>query len=239
MRLPPLVLSLCLCMSLSLAAQHNKSSLLQPSCESLNLREKPCRVVVVQRYVSGNDNNYQETYLFDSLGLLVEYRKRGFGGERVTSYPLSVESLSQNRQYLFDYDGDVLEMRQFDLRGRLIASTHCIYAVGGNLAQSIEYAYDADSGIVTRRTVSDYDKHERLAKVSQYSADELLLWEEKRKYDRRGNMVRRVQTFYNDGKKEVTVEKRLYTFDRHGNWTSCLYSLNGKTLYSVEREISY
>lgn len=233
------LLLICVLLANTLCAQHNRSVLLQPTCESYNLRSNPSRVVVVQRYSSGNDNNFQETFLFDSVGNLTQYRKRGFGGEKVTNYPLSIDDVSQNRQYKFDYDGDVLELRQFDLRGRLIATTHCIYARGGNLVQSIEYTYDVDSGIVTKRTVSDYDKHERLKSVHQYSADELLLWNENRKYDRRGNLVRRIQTFYNDTDKETTVEKRDYTFDRHGNWTSCRYSLNGNAMYSIEREIEY
>lgn len=232
-------LLICLLIANSLFAQHNRATLLQPTCESYNLCGKPRQMVVVQHYQSGNDNNFQETYLFDSVGKLTEYRKRGFGGVKVTAYPLTLEAISVNRQYKFDYDGDVLELRQFDLMGRLIATTHCIYARGGNLVQSIEYSYDADSGAVIKRTVSDYDKHERLNAVRQYTADELLLWEETRKYDRRGNLVRRIQTFYNDTDKETTVEKRTYTFDRHGNWTLCRYSLNGREMYSIEREIIY
>ena len=223
----------------SVEAQHNRMTLLQPTCQSHNLSDNPRQVVVLQRYASGNDNNFQETYLFDSKGNLTEYRKRGFGGERVTSYPLTLEVLSTNRQYKFDYDGDVLELRQFDLRKRLIATTHYIYARGGNLVQSVEYTYDADSGNVTKRTVSDYDKKERVKTVRQYTADELLLWEESRKYDRRGNLVKRVQTFYNDNDKETSVEKRQYRYDSHDNWTLCRYSLNGREMYSIERKITY
>lgn len=230
---------ICLLFANAICAQHNRSMLLQPTCRSFDLQDNPRQVVVVQRYESGHDNNFQETYLFDSAGNLTEYRKRGFGGEKVTSYPLTLEAISLNRQYKFDYDGDVLELRQYDLMKRLIATTHCIYARGGNLVQSIEYTYDADSGVVTKRAVSVYDKNERLKSVHQYTADELLLWEESRKYDRRGNLIRRKQTFYSDNEKETTVEKRTYVFDRHGNWTLCRYSLNGKAMYSIEREITY
>lgn len=220
-------------------AQHTRQGLLQPDYDSYNLRAWPRQITVVQRYESGQDINFQETYLFDSVGNLTEYRKRGFGGERVTRYPLTLDDISQNRQYTFDYDGDVVELRQYDLRGRLTSSTHCIYAEGGNLTQSIEYTYDADSSIVTRRTVSEYDKKERLASISQYTADELLLWSERRKYDRRGNLVRRTQTFYNDDDVQTTVERRTYTYDRRGNWTQCRYTLNGKPMYTIERTITY
>ena len=150
-----------------------------------------------------------------------------------------MEDVSRNKLYVFDYDGDVLEMRQFNMKGELYSTTHCIYAEGGNLVQSIEYTYHADSGMVTRRTVSYYDKRERLKKVEQYTADELLLWSEKRKYDRHGNLEKRTQTFFSDNEKEVTVEKRIYTYDRHRNWTQCLYILNGKQMYTIERKIVY
>ena len=220
-------------------AQHTRQALTQPDYDSYNLLSWPRKITVVQHYASGQDINFQETYLFDSVGNLTEYRKRGFGGERATRYPLTLEEISQNRQYTFDYDGDVVELRQYDLRGRLTSSTHCIYSDGGNLSQSIEYTYDADSGIVTRRTVSVYDKKERLASINQYTADELLLWSERRKYDRRGNLVRRTQTFYNDDEVQTTVECRSYTYDRRGNWTQCRYTLNGKQMYTIERTIEY
>ena len=232
-------------------AQHNRMTLLQPTCASHNLRDNPRQVVVTQRYSSGNDNNFQETYLFDDNGNLTEYRKRGFGGEKVTSYPLTLSDLERPRPrgqnndtirekiYFFDYDGDVLELRQFDLKGRLISTMHYIYARGGNLAQSVEYTYDADSGNVVKRTVSDYDKREQLKTVRQYTADELLLWKEYRKYDCRGNLTRRVQTFYSDNDKETTVEKRTYSYDSHGNWTTCRYSLNGREIYTIDRTITY
>ena len=101
------------------------------------------------------------------------------------------------------------------------------------------YSYSADSAKVTKRTVSEYDRNERLATVRQYTADELLLWSEKRKYDRRGNLVKRVQTFYNDDNTESTVERRTYTFDSHGNWLECKYSLNGKEMYTIIRSFDY
>ena len=37
----------------------------------------------------------------------------------------------------------------------------------------------------------------------------------------------------------VSVERRSYTYDRHGNWTSCRYSLDGKEIYTIERKIEY
>ena len=225
-------------------AQHSRQALTQPDYDSYNLKAWPRMMTVVQKYESGNDINFQETYFFDSTGHLKEYRKRGFGGEQVTTYPLTMTdsggwSRMGNRIYRFDYDGDVLEVRQYDQRGRLYGSTHCIYAEGGNIAMSIEYNYSSDSGVVAKRTVSTYDRNERLVSVEQYTADELLLWAEKRKYDKKGNLKKRTQTFFDDGNTETTVEQRIYSYDRYGNWTSCRYVLNGKPMYVIERRLEY
>lgn len=228
----------------ALLAQHSRQSLTQPDYDDYNLRFWPRQVTVVQKYDSGDDNNFQETYSFDSVGRLTEYRKRGFGGERVTLYPLAMSEsdgwwIKESEYFHFDYDGDLLESHQYDLKGRLYSSTHYIYAEGGNLVMTIEYIYDLDSGVVAKRTVSSYDKKERLVSVCQYTADELLLVSEKRKYDRRGNLVKRVRTFYNDEEVIVNTEKRVYTYDRHGNWIHCRYFLNGKQEYTLERTIYY
>lgn len=225
--------------SATAVAQHSRQTLTQPTCGDYNLRTHPCQVTVVQRYESGSDINFQETYYFDSTGELTEYRKRGFGGENVTRYPLTVEDISDGVLYRFDYDGDVLEMRQFDMQNRLYSSTHYIYAVGGNLAMSVEYVYTADTGVVAKRTVSTYDKHERLKIVEQFTADELLILSEKYKYDRRGNLVRRTQTSYYDEEVVTNTERRRYTYDRNGNWIQCRYFMNGKEMYTIERTIVY
>lgn len=231
-------------MPLHTFAQHTRQALLEPRAGDYNLRGAVKEMVVRQHYEGGNDVDFQETYSFGKEGLLREYVKQGFGGRRVTSYPLQLSDLEgdaerPSRRYTFADDGDLLELRQYDRQGRLYTTTHCIYAAGGYLTQTVEYAYDASSGGVTKRTVSLYDKHSRLVTVEQYSADELLLWSEKRAYDRRGNLKRRVQTFYGDDGTETTDERRSYTYDARGNWTQCRYTLNGKAMYTIEREIEY
>lgn len=219
-------------------AQHTQQGLLQPNYDTYNLRHWPKQITIVQHYASGQDINFQESYLFDSVGNLVEYRKRGFGGLRITKYPL--QELDPQKQYDFDYDGDILRVMVFDLKKRLVSSTHYIYGSGGDLAQAISYAYNAaDSGAVMERTVTLYDKHERPVSINTYTADELLLVAEKIKYDRRGNDIRRTITYYDEESTTVTTEKRAYIYDRHGNWTKCIYSLNGDKIYTIERTFEY
>ncbi len=211
---------------------------MQPKYEDFNLKFWVRQMTVVQRYATGMDINFQETYLFDSVGDLAEYRKRGFGGQNITKYPLP--QLDPQKRYDFDYDGDILRVMEFDMKGRLASSTHYIYGSGGNLVQTVSYAYnEADSGAVMERTVTLYDKHERPVSINTYTPDELLLVAEKMKYDRRGNNTQRRITYYDEESTTVSVERRSYTYDRHGNWTSCRYSLDGKEIYSIERKIEY
>ncbi len=220
------------------SAQHTRQGLLQPKYEDFNLKFWVRQMTVVQRYATGMDINFQETYLFDSVGDLAEYRKRGFGGQNITKYPLP--QLDPQKRYDFDYDGDILRVMEFDMKGRLASSTHYIYGSGGNLVQTVSYAYnEADSGAVMERTVTLYDKHERPVSINTYTPDELLLVAEKMKYDRRGNNTQRRITYYDEESTIVSVERRSYTYDRHGNWTSCRYSLDGKEIYTIERKIEY
>lgn len=222
----------------AVSAQHTRQGLLQPKYEDFNLKFWVRQMTVVQRYATGMDINFQETYLFDSVGDLAEYRKRGFGGQNITKYPLP--QLDPQKRYDFDYDGDILRVMEFDMKGRLASSTHYIYGSGGNLVQTVSYAYnEADSGAVMERTVTLYDKHERPVSINTYTPDELLLVAEKMKYDRRGNNTQRRITYYDEESTIVSVERRSYTYDRHGNWTSCRYSLDGKEIYSIERKIEY
>ena len=228
----------------SIAAQHSRQALMQPDCRQFNLRSWPVSVTAVQQYHQGDDVNFEETYLFDTTGHLSEYRKRGFGGQHVTTYPLTMEQLqggsdNPSRLYTFDFDGDIVEMRHLDMKGRLSQSTHYIYALDGHLMQTVEYDYDTETGAVAKRTVADYDKHEHMVSKMQYTADELLLWKEKLSYDRRGNLVKRIQTFYHDEETDTTVEQRSYTYDSRGNWTECRHIINGRPVYTTIRTIIY
>ena len=193
----------------AVSAQHTRQGLLQPKYEDFNLKFWVRQMIVVR-----------------------------FGGQNITKYPLP--QLDPQKRYDFDYDGDILRVMEFDMKGRLASSTHYIYGSGGNLVQTVSYAYnEADSGAIMERTVTLYDKHERPVSINTYTPDELLLVAEKMKYDRRGNNTQRRITYYDEESTTVSVERRSYTYDRHGNWTSCRYSLDGKEIYSIERKIEY
>jgi len=217
-------------------AQHTRQALLAPTTHDFNLCHCVRQAVVMQRYADGNDINFSETYLFDDKGNLTEYRKRGFGGEKVTSYPLA--AIDDRSVCSFDYDGDITERRDYDQMGRLASSTHYIYAEGGNLIETIKYTYQADSGVVVSREVTQYDKKEHPVRIMTFTADELLLLETMMKYDRHGNMTRRTQIFYDDEECEKHVEQRSYTYDDHKNWVHCEVSIDGQSRYTIVRELT-
>ncbi|MCR4828567.1 MAG: hypothetical protein K5864_03790 [Bacteroidales bacterium] len=232
------VLLACCMIPFAAVAQHSEQSLLQPSWSDCNLKGKVKQVTELQRYSSGNDMNRETVYTFNSKGMMQSQVVRGFGGERVTNYPLKSRDL--NFRYTTDWGGDLVEVRHFNMRGQLVSSVHYIYAADARLLQTVAYGYGSDTAIVTTRTVSKYNKKERLTKVEQYSADELLLMKEQYKYDKHGNLTRRTQTFYSEeGTKTTTVERRSYVYDKQKNWTSCTYYNNGRHYYTLERTLVY
>lgn len=220
-------------------AQHNMKSLQQPMRWDYNLRGAVRQVVAVQKYATGNDMNFQEVYDFDSAGHLTSYTKRGFGGERITRYPLKNRDMGRHTQYITGWGDDFEEVRQYGSKGQLLSSTHYIYGPKGSLAETVEYTYSPDSNVVTTRKVATYDKYERLKTVQLFTADELLLMTEKYKYDRYGNLVRRTQKFYEDDLQRTTVEERKYVYDKHKNWVRCSFYNDGKRVCDIERTLNY
>ena len=232
-----ILLIVCLMTCHTVSAQHNKRSIISPTTHDYNLNAWVKTLVATQQYESGNDITFQEVYNYDSTGHLTEYRKRGFGGEQVTRFPL--DDMPANRFYIFDYDDDILEMRVFDQMKRLVSTTHYIYANNGKLSETIEYEYSGDSGYVKQRTVTTYDKKERIQSIEQYTNDELLLYREKRSYDKHNNLTIRTMQFFNEDKVISNKEKRTYTYDTHNNWISCKYTYNSEPMYTINRKIEY
>ena len=218
-------------------AQHNRQAVLNPTTADNGLLSCVEKVISIQRYEDGNDLTFQETYEYDTTGHLATYTKLGFGGKYTTVYPLKETDLATH--YTFDYDGDIAELREYAMNGKLSSSAHYIYAAGGKLACVVKYEYSDVDGTVSHRTVEEYDRHERLCQVKQYTNDELLTMSEKRKYDHHGNLTQRVQKFYEGNETTTAKEYLKYTYDSRGNWTQCQHSVNGEYSYTIERIISY
>lgn len=212
---------------------------LQPTAVDFGLKGKVDTATAVWHYDGGNDMNMEEEWCFDPAGKLLCYTKRGFGGEHVTRYPIPQES-DRLQKTVRDDDGDPTEVRRYTQEGRLLSSAHYVYAEGGALAAVVTYAYGTDDeNVVSSHTETYYDKGGRISTVEQYTADAVLQMTEHYRYNRHGDMTKRVQTFAEGTDKEVATEQRKYTYDRQGNWINCIYLHNGKRYCAVSRTIIY
>lgn len=119
----------------------------------------------------------------------------------------------------------------YDESGRLVSSKHNIYDDRDRLAVAMVYDY-SEKGVVENRQLISYDAQQRISKRMIYSADEVLLMEEAFKYDKFGNLVKRVQYLYDEGKQKI-VETRRYRYSKDGKVLHCRYYLDGK-LYLEE-----
>lgn len=242
--------------------QQTTPVLQQPTVKDYALKVGVKEVVIQRQAVGGNDLASVETLCFDSVGRLTSLRKSGFGGNKVTSYPVDngqfeVVDTVERATYLFamnskteqNYmlrrtlravDGDVVAVYHYNDNGFIERSVHYIYAASGALATTVQYDY-GDAGGVAGRRLSSYSKSGKVLTMQSYSADEQLLMEETYTYDKQDNPVKRVQKFYDNpsGKPRETVETRRYTYDSHGNWTTQQYSLAGRQLYTYSRTIKY
>jgi hypothetical protein len=212
---------------------------IQPTIAELGLKNRVNTLVAVQHYEGGNDMTYQEEWHFDSVGNLLRYAKRGFGGEHITTYPCPAEE-SKLQKVMYDDDGDILEVRNYTQDGRMLSSLHYIYAEGGALAAVVTYEYEvSDENVVKSHSETYYDKENHVVSKEQYTADAELQLSETLKYNRHGDVVKRVQTSLDGAEKDVTTEQRKYKYDHYGNWVSCTYYNNGKKYYTITRTITY
>lgn len=113
--------------------------------------------------------------------------------------------------------------------GRVSESQHDVFSDKGLLAVRITYTYDS-AGIVLYRTLTSFDEQGHLQRREQYTAFDYLLMEEDFKYDRRGNLVKRVSIFYDEttGKSDKTIETRRYTYASDGTILHATYLMNGQ-----------
>ena len=118
--------------------------------------------------------------------------------------------------------------------GRLVSSKHNIYDDKDRLAVAVVYNY-GENGVVENRQLIAYDAQQRLSKRIIYAADEVMLMEETFKYDKWGNLTKRVQQLYEEGKQTI-VETRRYRYSKEGKVLHCGYYLDGKLYYEQDGE---
>ncbi|MBQ0015353.1 MAG: hypothetical protein KBT04_00005 [Bacteroidales bacterium] len=117
-----------------------------------------------------------------------------------------------------------------DAQGQLVRSFHDIYDQDGVLSVQVSYAYDS-AGVVEYRYLTAYNASRQVVTKEQYTADDVLVYSESNKYDRRGNRVRSDRRYYFDQQVERVVETRKYSYDKSGKVERCQYYMNGKLYY--------
>ena len=117
----------------------------------------------------------------------------------------------------------------YDESGRLASSKHNIYDNKDRLAVAVVYGY-GEKGVVEERQLISYDAQQRISKRMIYAADEVLLMEETFKYDKWGNLIKRVQYLYDEGNQKI-VETRRYRYSKDGTVQSRRYYLDGVLYY--------
>ena len=127
----------------------------------------------------------------------------------------SIGLMAQNRstETVYDpIDSTLLEEYTFE-EERLIQSTHYVYKSMGDLALKIEYTYHKN-GVVNTRTLESY-RNNKITGRWQYTADDLMLFEESWKYDSKNRLRYRKQTFYDGAYIDKFIEKRKYRKDSY------------------------
>lgn len=118
--------------------------------------------------------------------------------------------------------------------GRISESRHDVFSDKGLLSVRITYTYDT-AGVVLYRTLTSFDEQGHIQRREQYTASDYLLLEEDFKYDRRGNLVKRVSIFYDEttNKSDKTVETRRYTYASDGTILHATYLMNGQIYHEL------
>lgn len=227
-----LILAVCL-------MAHSVYSQKQPNLSTYNLRKSVKKVQSITTYDGAHDMNYQEDYFFDTLGDLITYKKHGFGRTQIINYPIeaTTDSLTKTK---YDHDGDAVQRITKTTDGVPKKSTHYTYNAPHDMSMTIAYEYSED-GIIESRTLTHYNNINQIESVYKYTPDEVILLEEHYTYDRYGNLIKKIQIFYDDvaETQTKTIEQRKYKYDRYGNWCYQQYSLNGVKRFTTTRTFEY
>ncbi|MBO7540702.1 MAG: hypothetical protein J6T33_03475, partial [Bacteroidales bacterium] len=72
-----------------------------------------------------------------------------------------------------------------------------------------------------------------------YDPDDELMNELVMKYDKHGNLTKRVITYYNLDEVEKHTDEYKYKYDKHGNWVEKRFFANGECYMTSSRTIEY
>ena len=134
----------------------------------------------------------------------------------------------QNQGYDTLYSGNIAD---------LVCSRFRVYNNSSQLIQEIKYEYDNEG--VARKTVLSFSAAGKVAKIHEYDPDDELVSEAALKYDKRGNLAKKLTVFRSLDTVEKHTDEYRYTYDKRGNWVEKRTFANGEPIVTVKRTIEY
>ena len=168
------------------------------------------------------------------MGIKPQSNGRGFAQSKITSF--LIQSIACFILVFYSHSisaqtDDTLVCRLTYRSDSTVASSeHRVYDEKSTLAVTITYTYD-ERGVVDTRQLCSFNRQRQLIQRMIYSADDVLLMEERFKYDRHGNLTKREQTTYEDEQPMTTIETRRYSYHKDGTIENCEYYINGQLYY--------
>ena len=123
------------------------------------------------------------------------------------------------------------------IMSKIVSSTHYVYGNALNILQVITYKYYREG--MCEKTVGFYSSDGKLTKVQKFDPDDELVNEIVFKYDKHGNLTKRVTTFYNLDEVEKHTDEYKYKYDKNGNWVEKRFFANGECYMTSTRALEY
>ena len=141
--------------------------------------------------------------------------------------------------YYFGEKDTITEHLGYDksILSKIGSSYHYVYGNSLNLLQTIEYKYYKEG--VCEKNVWFFDSDGNVIKIAKYDPDDELMNELVMKYDKHGNLTKRVITYYNLDEVEKHTDEYKYKYDKHGNWVEKRFFVNGECYMTSSRSIEY
>ncbi len=132
-------------------------------------------------------------------------------GDKVCNDSESIDDTYICFQFLFDLNGNIIELNRFKSDGTLDSKSTYKYDEKGN---NIEENYFETDGSLNTKWINQYDNKDNIVSKYEYNLVGTIHSKERYKYDEKGNLIE-TYTRYPDSPKEFDREN--YKYDEKGN----------------------
>lgn len=174
--------------------------------------------IYMDKYNEVLDSTY---YVYDDKGNEKEYYHYDADG-----------NLCYKMLQSYDRKGNCMEQKSINVENLIIRDTKCKYK-GKNLVE--DASYDGDNHLIMYSKYT-YDKHNNLKTQAIYNADSSINTQGFYDYNENQDIIRSVTKVPQTPDVEYTYK---YTYDKKGNWTQKITSLNGEVILLTIRQIEY